>query len=111
MADLITMYNETIDQSQPLEIFDPEHTWKRSLLENYTAREMLVPIFDNGELVYNLPPLEEIRDHCAREMATMWKEVLRFENPHEYYVDLSQDLWDLKTELISKFIKGNKTTE
>lgn len=111
MADLITMYNETIDQSQPLEIFDPEHTWKRSLLENYTAREMLVPIFDKGELVYNLPPLEEIRDHCAREMATMWKEVLRFENPHEYYVDLSQDLWDLKTELISKFIKGNKTTE
>lgn len=111
MADLITLHDETIDQSKPLEIFDPEHTWKRSLIENYTAREMLVPIFVNGRLVYNLPPLEEIRDHCAREMATMWKEVLRFENPHEYYVDLSEDLWTLKTSMISKYIKGNKSED
>jgi len=111
MADLLTLHHETIDQSQPLEIFDPEYTWKRTVLENYTAREMLVPIFENGELVYNLPPLEEIRDHCAREIATMWKEVLRFENPHEYYVDLSEELWTLKTTMISKFIKGNKFEE
>lgn len=111
MADLLTLHDETIDQTQPLEIFDQEHTWKRTVLENYTAREMLVPIFKNGELVYNMPPLEEIRDHCAREIATMWKEVLRFENPHEYYVDLSQDLWDLKTTMISKYIKGNKSEE
>jgi len=108
MADLLTLHHETIDQSQPLEIFDPEYTWKRTVLENYTAREMLVPIFKNGKLVYNLPPLNEIRDHCSRELATMWKEVLRFENPHEYYVDLSEDLWKLKTSMISKFIKGNK---
>ena len=73
------------------------------------AREMLVPIFEGGKLVYNLPPLEEIRDHCAREIATMWKEVLRFENPHEYYVDLSLRLWDMKNSLIARFIKGNKT--
>ncbi len=108
MADLIMLHDETVDQTQPLEIFDPEHTWKRTILENYTAREMLVPVFRKGELVYNLPPIHEIRDHCAREIATMWKEVLRFENPHGYYIDLSQRLYDLKTNMISKYIKGNK---
>ena len=108
MADLIMLHDETVDQTQPLEIFDPEHTWKRTILENFTAREMLVPVFLKGELVYNLPPIHEIRDHCAREIATMWKEVLRFENPHGYYIDLSQRLWDLKTSMISKYIKGNK---
>ena len=109
MADLIMLHDETVDQTQPLEIFDPEYVWKRTVLEDFTAREMLVPIFKNGERVYNLPPLEEIRDHCAREIATMWKEVLRFENPHEYYVDLSLRLWDMKNSLIARFIKGNKT--
>lgn len=107
-ADLLMLRDESIDEDAPLEIFDPEHTWKRRVIEDYTARELLVPIFKNGELVYNLPPLDEIRDHCARELATMWKEVLRFENPHEYYVDLSQKLWDLKHDMISKYIKGNK---
>ncbi|MGN1409030.1 MAG: nicotinate phosphoribosyltransferase [Eubacteriales bacterium] len=107
-ADLLMLHDEKIDDSAPLEIFDPEHTWKRRIIDNYTAREVLVPIFRNGELVYNLPPLDEIRDHCAREIATMWKEVLRFENPHEYYIDLSQKLWDLKHSMISKYIKGNK---
>ncbi|MBQ4590897.1 MAG: nicotinate phosphoribosyltransferase [Clostridia bacterium] len=108
MADLIMLYDETVDQTEPLEIFDPEHTWKRTILENFTAREMLVPVFIEGRLVYDLPPIDEIRDHCAREIATMWKEVLRFENPHGYYIDLSQRLWDLKNEMISKYIKGNK---
>lgn len=110
-ADLITLHDEEVDDSKPLEIFDPEYIWKRRVLTDFTAREMLVPIFKNGELVYNLPPLEEIRDHCAREIATMWKEVLRFENPHEYYVDLSQQLWNLKTKMISKYIKGNRDNE
>ncbi len=107
-ADLLMLRDEEIDDSAPLEIFDPEHTWKRRLIENYTARELLVPVFEKGKLVYNLPPLDEIRDHCARELATMWKEVLRFENPHEYYVDLSQKLWELKQGMISKYIKGNR---
>lgn len=107
-ADLLMLYDEKLDDSAPLEIFDPEHTWKRRVIDNYTAREVLVPIFRGGELVYNLPPLDEIRDHCAREVATMWKEVLRFENPHEYYIDLSQKLWDLKHSMIAKYIKGNK---
>lgn len=107
-ADLLMLRDESIDEDAPLEIFDPEYTWKRRVIEDYTARELLVPIFKNGELVYNLPALDEIRDHCARELATMWKEVLRFENPHEYYVDLSQKLWNLKHDMISKYIKGNK---
>ena len=109
LADLITLHDEEIDQTKPLEIFDPEYTWKRTVLEDYTAREMLVPIFRNGELVYELPPLSEIRDHCERELATMWKEVLRFENPHDYYVDLSDKLWKLKYSMVSKYIKGNNT--
>ncbi len=108
MADLLMLHDETVDQTKPLEIFDPEYTWKRTTLENFTAREMLVPIFKNGELVYNLPPIEEIRAHCEREIATMWKEVLRFENPHGYYIDLSEKLWILKYGLVSKYIKGNK---
>lgn len=108
MADLITLNDETVDQTAPLEIFDPEHTWKRTVLENFTAREMLVPVFIEGRLVYDLPPIDEIRDHCAREIATMWKEVLRFENPHGYYIDLSERLWKLKNDMISRYIKGNR---
>ena len=107
-ADLIMMHDENIDQSAPLEIFDPEYTWKRRVLCDFTAREVLVPIFRSGKLVYNMPPLDEIRDHCKRELATMWTEVLRFENPHNYYVDLSQKLWDLKYSMVSHFIKGDK---
>ena len=108
-ADLIAMSDEPdIDQDAPCEIFDPEFTWKRKVLTDFTARELLVRVFDHGKLVYNLPPLAEIRDHCAREINTMWKEVLRFENPHNYYVDLSQELWDLKYRMIAKYIKGNR---
>ena len=107
-ADLITMRDEPdIDQDAPCEIFDPEFTWKRKVLTDFTARELLVPIFEGGRLVYTLPPLDEIRDHCAREMNTMWKEVLRFENPHDYYVDLSEKLWTVKNAMISRYIKGN----
>jgi len=110
-ADLITLHDETIDETQPLEIFDPNHTWKRRTFTNYTARPLLVPIFEKGTLVYDLPELDDIRDYCARELASMWKEVLRFENPHNYYVDLSQNLWDLKQSLISKYIHGNKNSK
>jgi len=110
-ADLITLHDETIDETQPLEIFDPNHTWKRRTFTNYTARPLLVPIFEKGTLVYDLPELDDIRDYCAREIASMWKEVLRFENPHNYYVDLSQNLWDLKQSLISKYIHGNKNSK
>ncbi len=99
-ADLICMEHESIDYDE-IEIFDPEYTWKRKTLTNFTARELIVPIFEKGKLVYNFPELKEVRDHCAREIATMWEEVLRFENPHHYYVDLSEELWDLKHSMLN----------
>lgn len=99
-ADYITIHDEKPDFSKPLEIFDPHATWKKQTLLTYTAREMLVPIFKNGKLVYSLPCLEDIRSYCQREVESMWDEVKRFENPHNYYVDLSQDLWDCKKELL-----------
>lgn len=99
-ADLICVYDEVIDDTKPLEIFDPEHTWKRKVLENFTATELLVPIFKNGEQVYELPTLEEIRAHCKKEIEGIWDEVRRFNNPHNYYVDLSQKLWNIKAEML-----------
>ena len=101
-ADLLTVYDEVIDPSEPYELFDPAHVWKRKVMENYELREMLVPIFQNGECVYTSPTVSEIRENCKRELASMWEEVLRFENPHNYYVDLSQRLWDEKHNLLKK---------
>lgn len=99
-ADYITIHDEKPDFSKPLEIFDPHSTWKKQTLLTYSAREMLVPIFKKGKLVYSLPCLEDIRSYCQREVDSMWDEVKRFENPHNYYVDLSQKLWDCKKELL-----------
>ena len=101
-ADLICVWDETVDDTKPLEIFDPEYTWKRKTLENFTAEELLVPIFQNGKQVYSMPTLAEIRVHCANEIAGMWDEVRRFSNPHNYYVDLSQKLWDIKHDMLKK---------
>ena len=101
-ADLICVYDETIDDSKPLEIFDPVATWKRKTLTDFTATELLVPIFRSGELVYELPTLKEIREYCAKEIDGMWDEVRRFSNPHNYYVDLSEKLWKLKQEMLDK---------
>lgn len=99
-ADLLCLYDETVDDSKPLELFDPEYTWKRKILEDFTAEELLVPIFVGGKQVYELPKIEEIREHCKKEINGMWDEVLRFENPHNYYVDLSEKLWTIKDEMI-----------
>ena len=101
-ADLLTLHDEVIDESQPLEIFDPIETWKRKTLTNFTAKPLLVPVFLNGQLVYDQPTIEESRAWCARQVDTLWDEVKRFENPHHYYVDLSQKLWDIKQSLLRK---------
>lgn len=101
-ADLICLHDEVVDDREPLEIFDPEYTWKRRIITDFTSRELLVPIFKNGKLVYKFPALDEVKEHCAREVASMWDEVLRFENPHNYYVDLSQKLWDIKHNMLSE---------
>ena len=102
-ADLICVWDEVVDDSKPIEIFDPEYTWKRKVIENYTASELLVPVFKNGEQVYELPTLDEIRNHCHEEIEGMWDEVRRFSNPHNYYVDLSQKLWDIKHSMIAEY--------
>lgn len=101
-ADLICVYDETIDDTQPLTIFDPDYTWKRKTLTNFTAKELQVPIFINGKLVYDLPSTEEIRNYCSEQVDLQWDEVKRFENPHNYYVDLSQKLWDIKNSMLSQ---------
>ena len=107
-ADLLCVYDEVIDDTKPLEIFDPQHTWKRKVLENFTASELLVPIFKNGIQVYELPTIEEIRQHCREEIEGMWDEVRRFTNPHNYYVDLSEKLWQIKHDMISEYRKAKK---
>ncbi|MHB1153221.1 MAG: nicotinate phosphoribosyltransferase [Eubacteriales bacterium] len=101
-ADLICVHDEVIDDTQPLTIFDPDYTWKRKTLIDFTAKELQIPVFINGKLVYNLPSTEEIRNYCMEQVKLQWDEVKRFENPHNYYVDLSQKLWDLKNKMLSK---------
>ena len=105
IADYLAIYDETVDDTQDMEIFDPEATWKRKKVYDFTARELQVPIFQNGKLVYQLPTLEQIRDYCAQQVETLWDEVKRFDNPQTYYVDLSQKLWDIKYGLLKKNAK------
>ena len=109
LADYLCLHDETVDDSDTMEIFDPEATWKRKEVYNFTAKELLVPVFQNGELVYDLPTLEEIRTYCAGQLDTLWDEVKRFDNPHSYYVDLSQKLWDIKNDLLMRFGKARRS--
>ncbi len=101
-ADLICVYDETVDDTKPLEIFDPENTWKTKTLENFRAEELLVKIFENGKQIYALPTLKEIRVHSKASLESMWEEVKRFDNPHNYYVDLSEKLWNIKYSMIKE---------
>lgn len=102
IADVLTAYDEVIDDTKPYEIFDARHTWKRKTVDNFEAKELQVPIFLNGNCVYESPNLQEIQAYCRESLKTIWDEVKRFENPHEYYVDLSQKLWDIRYELLSE---------
>ena len=101
-ADYITVWDEIVDESKPLELFDPQATWKRKVYTNYTAKPLQVQIFRAGELVYQQPELQEIRRYCEEQVDTLWDEVKRFENPHTFYVDLSRRLWDIKQSLLRK---------
>ena len=100
IADYLTVYDEVVDDSKDMTIFDPDATWKTKKVYNFTARELQVPVFKSGELVYKLPSLEEIRSYCLAQVDTLWDEVKRFDNPQTYYVDLSQKLWDIKYDLL-----------
>jgi len=101
-ADYITLKGEEVDETKPLVIFDPHFTWKMKRMENYTLRKMQVPIFKDGKRVYESPKIDEINDYCKSEVKSLWDEVKRFDQPHNYYVDLSHDLWNLKQNLIMK---------
>ena len=100
IADVITLFDEVIDDTKPYVIFDPEHTWKRKTVENFIAVELRKQYFKNGELIQEMPTLVNVREYCRAGLNTLWDEVKRFENPHTYYVDLSQKLWDIKNELL-----------
>ena len=100
IADYMCLYDETVDDSGEMEIFDPEATWKTKTVYNFTARQLLVPIFKGGQLVYQCPDLQQVRKYCLEQVGTLWDEVKRFDNPHTYYVDLSQKLWDIKNDLL-----------
>ena len=100
IADYLTVHDETVDDSGVLEIFDPEATWKRKPVYNFKARELMVPIYEGGRLVYDRPSLDEIKAYCAEQVDTLWDEYKRFENPQTYYVDLSQKLYDIRQELL-----------
>lgn len=103
IADVLTVAGEVIDDTKPYEIFDPEHIYKRKKLTNFSAKKLQEKIFDNGECVYTSPNIAEIQNYCKEQLSTIWDEVMRFENPHEYYVDLSQKLYDVKQELLNKY--------
>lgn len=101
-GDLICTHDEVIDTTKPLTIFDPDYTWKEKTFTDYTIEELQKPIFLGGKRVYDLPTTEEIRTYCLEQIDRQWDEVKRFENPHNYYVDLSQKLWDIKNDLLKK---------
>ena len=100
IADYLCVYDETVDDSDKLEIFDPDATWKTKTVYDFTAKELQVPIFQNGKLVYECPNIDKVREYCLEQVETLWDEVKRFDNPHTYYVDLSQKLWDIKFNLL-----------
>lgn len=104
-ADVITLFDEVIEKDKPYYLFDPNFPWKSKTIENFTVTPLLCLIFKAGKRVYKLPTLTEIRHYALKEHKTLWPEVLRLERPHQYYVDLSQALWDLKQDMIKKHKK------
>ena len=110
LADVITVDGEEVPkevgEDEGYEIFDPNAIWKRKTLTNFYSKNMRVPLFLNGECVYECPDIQDVRKHCEEQMKTLWDETLRFENPQTYYVDLSQKLWDMKENLLNEAMEG-----
>lgn len=102
LADVMTLDGETIPEEDGYEIFDPNAVWKKKTLNNFYVKNLRVQLFKNGKKVYQCPSIEEVREYCAEQIETLWEETLRFENPQTYYVDLSQNLWNVKNQLIEK---------
>ena len=103
-ADLICFVGETYDTDKDLLLFDPIETWKKTKLPggSYTMREILVPIFRNGECVYQSPSVMEIAEYCKQEKKTLWEETKRLFYPHQVYVDLSESLYEVKKSLLDQ---------
>jgi len=102
IADVITLHDEVIDDTKEYVIFDPEHTWKKKVIQDFRAEKLLVKIFENGKCLYSPKPLSEVRAYCKEQTDKLWDEVKRFENPHKYYVDLSKSLWEIKNKLLEE---------
>lgn len=103
MADYLCFFDENApDTSNGFEIFDPSNTWKKKTLTNVTAVKMPIQIFKDGKCIYKCPSLKEIKEYCQNQLDTLWSEVKRFDNPHQYYVDLSKNLWQKKNELLNQ---------
>ncbi len=102
IADVITTGSEKISSDEPYEIFDPNHTWKRKVVDNFVAKKLQVKIYEKGKLIYEIPKVKDIAKHCKEQVDSLWDEVTRFENPHTYYVDLSEELWNLRHSLLNK---------
>lgn len=100
IADVIALADEVMEAGQGYEIFHPEHTWKRKTLTDFTCQQLLWPIFHQGVCIYKRPGLQQIKSYCQQQLGTLWDEVLRFKNPHKYYVDLSPGLWKIREQLI-----------
>lgn len=103
IADLISLHNEKFDEAKPLELFHPNFTWKKKKIKNYTMRNLMVKIFDKGISIYKSPSVMEIKNYSKQERDSLWNEIKRLQNPHEYYVDLSKDLWNLKESLLHEY--------
>lgn len=104
-ADVVCLNSEKLEEMDEIEIFHPIYTWKRKKFTNFVAKNLMVKVFEKGKLVYDMPTLEEIKDYAQKELSSLWDEVKRLENPHEYIVDLSQDLWDIKDRLLKEHRK------
>ncbi len=104
-ADLISLVDDVINEEEPLLLFDPVDTWKKTLLQpnTYTVKELLVPVFQSGQCVYETKPVMEIRNYCQQQLCTLWDETRRLVNPQEVHIDLSQRLWDMKHELLNEY--------
>lgn len=109
IADLICLVDEVYDENNSLLLFDPVETWKKTHLApgSYTIRELLVPVFRNGECVYQSPKVMELREYCRQEQETLWDESRRLVNPHEIHVDLSNELWHMKNQLLDSYHYNN----
>ena len=106
-ADLICLADEKYTEDDFILLFDPNEPWKKTKMKpgTFTIKELLVPVFLNGECVYASPSVMEIRDYCLKDQDTMWDETRRFANPHEVYVDLSSKLYDIKISLLDEMSK------